>query len=87
MIIIANNRANIVLQENHFLKYLKIPQNMTLSTEPSQGLKPMDLGVSWKPLSIELFGKKIRSPNKGEKSIATPLVAQGSGARVVCFSS
>ena len=46
VIIIANNRDNIGLQENHFLKYLKTPQNMTLGTEPSQGLKPMDLGVS-----------------------------------------
>jgi ABC-type thiamine transport system ATPase subunit len=49
-------RPNMVLQENHFLKYLKIPQNMTLCTEPSQGLKPVDLRVFWKRLSIKLFG-------------------------------
>ena len=55
MIFDALYRANMVLQGNHFLKYLKILKNMTLCTEPSQGLKPVDLGVSWKPLS--LFGK------------------------------
>jgi hypothetical protein len=61
----------MVLQENHFLKYLKIPQNMTLCTEPSQGLKPVDLGVSWKGLSIELFGKKF-DPQTREKNRSPP---------------
>ena len=71
VIFIANNRDNIGLQENHFLKYLKTPQNMTLCTEPSQGLKPMDLGVSWKPLSIKLFGIKF-DPQTREKKRSPP---------------
>ena len=39
---------------------------MTLSTELSQGLKPVDLGVSWKPLSIKLF-RKIFGHKQGRK--------------------
>ena len=35
-------RHSLVLQGNNFLKYLKNPQNMTLFTDPSQGIKPMD---------------------------------------------
>ncbi len=42
MIFDAFNRANLVLEGNQFLKYLKILKNMTLCTEPSQGLKPVD---------------------------------------------
>ncbi len=83
----AFNRALMVLQGNLFLKYLKIPQNMTLCMKPSQGLKPVDLCLSWKGLSIKLFGNFFSSVNKGEKWIATPLVAQGSSARVVRFPS
>ncbi len=60
---------------------------MTLCTEPSHGLKPVDLHKSWKGLSIKLFGKIFWSINKGEKWITTPLVALGFGARVVRFSS
>ncbi len=52
----ALNRAKMVLQGNQFLKYLKIPQNMTLCTEPYQGLNLVELRVSWKGLSIKLFG-------------------------------
>ena len=44
MIFDALYRPNMVLQGNHFLKYLKILKNMTLCTGPSQGLKPVDLG-------------------------------------------
>ena len=56
MIFDAFKRANMVLQGNHFLKYLEILKNMTLCTGPSQGLKPVDLGVFWKPLSSKIFG-------------------------------
>ncbi len=38
----AFNRDEIGLQENNFLKYLKIPQNLILCTEPSQELKLVD---------------------------------------------
>ncbi len=81
-------RVYMGLQGNHFLKYLKMTKNMTLCTELSQGQKPVDLGVSWKPLSINIFGNFFWSTNKREKLIATPLVARmGSCARVVCFPS
>jgi hypothetical protein len=38
VIFIANNRDNIGLQGNLLLKYFKKPKNMTLCTEPSEGL-------------------------------------------------
>ncbi len=73
----------MVLQGNHFLKYLKIPQKHDFVYGEFARVKTGRLRC----ILEAAFQKFFWPINKGEKSIATPLVAQGYGARVVQFSS